>query len=439
MGWMTADDVYRVTVQWMFWGYSLAYSRNGGPFIGTLENFGLKNVMVAPSSGSAVLPEIVFCYFQLLFCACTVRIPSSQRADRHGSYVLIPLQVIIITGGAFERGNILPLLVFGFCWATVVYSPLARWTWSSKGWLYNLPALDYAGGGPVHIASGWSALAYALVLGKRKHGRPEGSREKPHNTTLVFVGTVMIWFGWMGFNVCPRSVLPRFLNAIKLTSQGGTTLNASMRAMVAIFNTNAAASTGILGWTLIDFIRHRGRFSVVGACEGAIAGLVGITPAAGFVTPWLAACIGFITALICSLLQDVNDWLHIDEGLDVFKLHGIGGMVGAFLTGIFATQSISALDGSTYQGGGLDGNGVQIGRQLAEVCAIAGYAFVVSGVLLYVINWIPGLRLRANEEIEVEGLDQTLLADEQIGDWSVFSPVSGVSASPSQTEVVNVK
>lgn len=212
-----------------------------------------------------------------------------------------------------------------------------------------------------------------------------------------------------------------------------------MRGLVAIFNTHAAASTGVLGWTLIDLIRHRGRFSVVGACQGAIAGLVGITPGAGFVSPWLAACIGFITAIICSLLQNINEWLHIDEGLEVFKLHGIGGMVGAFLTGIFATESISALDGATYQGGGLDGNGVQIGRQLAEVCAIAGYAFVVSGLILYVMNWIPGLRLRVDETAEMEGLDETLLADEQIGDWRVFSEMGSMSASPRRTEMVVAK
>lgn len=212
-----------------------------------------------------------------------------------------------------------------------------------------------------------------------------------------------------------------------------------MRGLLAIFNTNAAASTGVLGWTLIDLIRHRGRFSVVGACEGAIAGLVGITPGAGFVSPWLAACIGFITAIACSLLHNLNAWLHVDEGLEVFKLHGIGGMVGAFLTGIFATQSISALDGATYQGGGLDGNGVQIGRQLAEVCAIAGYAFTVSGLILYVMNWIPGLRLRVDETAEMEGLDETLLADEQIGDWSVVSEMNSISASPRRTEMVVAK
>ncbi|ODM17862.1 hypothetical protein SI65_06650 [Aspergillus cristatus] len=389
-----------ITVQWMFWGYSLAYSRDGGPYIGTLKNFGLMDVMVAPSPGSAVLPEVVFCYFQLLFCACTV---------------------IIVIGGAFERGNILPSLLFSFCWATIVYCPLARWTWSSKGWLYNLPSLDYAGGGPVHIASGCTALAYAFVLGKRKHGPETEPRRRPHNVTLVFLGTAFIWCGWVGFN-------------------GGSTLNASVRSMVSIFNTNAAASTGILGWVLVDLIRHRGRFSLVGACEGAIAGLVGITPAAGFVSIWLAACIGFITSIICALLQDLNKWIRIDEGMDVFKLHGVGGMVGAFLTGIFASESVSALDGATYQGGAIDGVGVQIGRQLAEVCAISGYAFVVSVVLLYVINWIPGMRLRVGEEVEGVGLDRGVFVEEEIGDWGLFGMGfvegrSSGSSSPAQTQM----
>lgn len=154
------------TFQWMFWGYSLAYSRTAGPFIGDLANFGLMDVQVAPSPGSALIPEIVFCLYQLLFCACTVQ---------------------IVIGGSFERGRIVPSLVFAFLWATIVYCPIACWTWNSNGWLYNLPSLDFAGGGPVHIASGWSALAYALVLGKRLH-RGEKSHAKPHNTTLVFLG-----------------------------------------------------------------------------------------------------------------------------------------------------------------------------------------------------------------------------------------------------------
>ncbi|OQD76517.1 hypothetical protein PENDEC_c004G04761 [Penicillium decumbens] len=362
------------TFQWIFWGYSLAYSRDASPFIGTLKNFGLKDVMAAPSPGSAVLPEIVFCLYQLLFCACTV---------------------MIVVGGAFERGDMLPSLVFSFCWATVVYCPIACWTWNSNGWLYNLPSLDFAGGGPVHIASGWSALAYALVLGKRKH-LDEPSHAKPHNTTLVFLGTTLIWFGWFGFN-------------------GGSALNASVRAMLAAFNTNTAA---------------------FGACEGAIAGLVGITPAAGFVSVWLAACIGFLTSIVCALLQDVNNWMHIDEGMDVFKLHGIGGMVGAFLTGIFASQSIAALDGATEATGGIDGNGMQVGKQLAEVCAISAYSFTVSCILLYILKWIPGMHLRVHEEAEIIGLDRAQFVDEQIGDRIILDDLL-MSSSPANASVVN--
>src|SRR5436190_21795539 len=157
--------------------------------------------------------------------------------------------------------------------------------------------------------------------------------------------------------------------------------------MVAIFNTNAAASMGVLGWTLVDYIRHGRRFSAVGACEGALAGLVGITPAAGYVSPWLAAAIGFITSVACSLLHNLNEWLHVDEGMDVFKIHGIGGMVGSFLTGIFASSSVSSLDGSTVASGAIDGMGIQVAKQLAEIGAISGYSFVVSCILLFIIKY----------------------------------------------------
>ena len=162
----------------MFWGYSLAYSRTASAFIGDMSYFGMKNVMSAPSPGSALLPEIVFCFYQMLFCAVTVQ---------------------LVIGGSFERGRILPSMIFAFCWATIVYCPIACWTWNSSGWLYNLPSLDFAGGGPVHVASGWSALAYAFVLGKRL---PKGDKihSRAHNPTLVFIGTVFIWFGWYGFN-----------------------------------------------------------------------------------------------------------------------------------------------------------------------------------------------------------------------------------------------
>ncbi|POS75167.1 hypothetical protein DHEL01_v206430 [Diaporthe helianthi] len=371
------------TFQWMFWGFSLAYSRTAGPFIGDLANFGLRNVVAAPSIGNPTIPDIAFCLYQLLFCACTVQ---------------------IVVGGAFERGRIIPSLVFGFFWATIVYCPIACWTWNPNGWLYKLPSLDFAGGGPVHIASGWAALAYALALGKRKTHADDKSHGKPHNTTLVFIGTVFIWFGWFGFN-------------------GGSALNASIRAMYAAFNTNTAASTGAIGWVTVDYIRHKRRFSVVGACEGAIAGLVGITPAAGYVSVWLAAVIGFLTAVICALMSDVNVWLRIDEGMDVFKLHGIGGMCGSFFTGIFATSSVSALDGATLAPGGIDGNGIQVGKQFAEICAISAYSFVVSFALLMIMKYIPGLHLRVSDEAEERGLDLDQFFDEQIGDWSYLDMV----------------
>ncbi|KAK7914164.1 hypothetical protein PG985_011867 [Apiospora marii] len=381
-----------VTFQWMFWGYSLTYSRTAGPFIGDLANFGLRGVMAAPSPGNPAIPEVVFCFYQLLFCACTVQ---------------------IVVGGAFERGRIVPSLVFGFWWATVVYCPIACWTWNSKGWLYNLPSLDFAGGGPVHIASGWSALAYALMLGKRRRDPADQPQRhgKPHNTTLVFLGTVLIWFGWFGFN-------------------GGSALNASIRSMVAVFNTNTAACAGVLGWVLVDYFKHQRRFSLVGACEGAIAGLVGITPAAGYVSLWLAAVIGLVTGVACCLLEDVNDWLRIDEGMDVFKLHGVGGMVGAFLTGIFADQSISALDGVTLAKGAINGEGIQVGRQFAEITAISAYSFAVSCALLFIMKYIPGLHLRISEEAEHSGLDLDQFFDEQIGDWGLSHATRGISMQP---------
>jgi Amt family ammonium transporter len=367
------------TFQWIFWGFSIAFSRSGGPFIGDLSAFGLRHVVAAPSWGSAVIPDIVFVFYELMFCACAT---------------------MIVVGGSFERGRIVPSMIFSFFWATVVYCPIAYWTWNANGWLFNLPGLDFAGGGPVHISSGCAGLAYALVLGKRvKHG--EKKFYKPHNVTIVFLGTCLIWFGWFGFN-------------------GGSALNASMRAMVALFNTNTAASTGVLGWTLFHYFRHNHKFSVVGACEGAIAGLVGITPAAGYVSVWSAAAIGFITAIVISCFENVNEWLHVDDGLEVFKLHGIGGMCGGFLTGVFAQSTTSALDGVTIASGAIDGNGIQVAKQLAEIAAIASYSFVCSALMLLILKYIPGLHLRVDSEVEILGYDVDQFHDELVGEWSLF-------------------
>lgn len=179
-------------------------------------------------------------------------------------------------------------------------------------------------------------------------------------------------------------------------------------------------------------IRTKGKFSVVGACEGVIAGLVGITPAAGYVQVWPAALIGLLTGIVCNLVKGIDGMLGIDEGLDAFKLHGIGGMVGSFLTGIFADEAISFLDGETISPGAWNGVGVQVGRQLADICAISLWSFVISCILLLGLKYIPGMNLRVSEEAEMMGLDYDQFVDEQIGDWSMFHDFTGAEASKIQ-------
>jgi ammonium transporter, Amt family len=176
----------------------------------------------------------------------------------------------------------------------------------------------------------------------------------------------------------------------------------------------------------MDYFKYGRKFSVTGVCEGIIAGLVGITPAAGYVSVWCAAAIGFITAVIISLLQNINDWIGIGEGMDIFKLHGMGGIVGSFLTGIFATASVSSLDGVTLAPGGIDGNGIQVGKQFAEIAGISSYAFMLSLILCYVLKYIPGMHLCVSDEAEMVGLDLDQFFDEQIGDWSLFDHTNGI-------------
>lgn len=187
---------------------------------------------------------------------------------------------------------------------------------------------------------------------------------------------------------------------------------------------------GAIGWVTVDYIRTRGKFSVVGACEGVIAGLVGITPAAGYVQIWLAVVIGFLTAAICASLHNLNHWIRVDEGLYVFKLHGIGGMIGSFLTGIFADEAITGLGGEVGSPGAINGAGAQVARQLADIASISVYSFTMSCVLLMIIKYIPGMHLRVSEEAEMRGLDSDQFYDEQIGDWSAFHPEDQTTGYP---------
>ncbi|KAK9495394.1 ammonium transporter AmtB-like domain-containing protein [Lipomyces doorenjongii] len=378
--WQSMAILGIIPFQWFFWGYSLTYAADASPFIGTLTNFGLRNVISVPVG---YIPEILFSFFQCMFCIETI---------------------VIMIGGAFERCRLLPSMVYAFCWATIVYCPIACWTWNSNGWLYKLGALDFAGGGPVHIASGVGALAFSLVLGKRIEHKDEGKMPQyhAHSPVMIYIGTIFIWMGWFGFN-------------------GGSTLNATVRTGYVLVNTNLAAATGVMGWNALEYVLYKGRFSVAGSCRGVMVGLVAITPAAGFVPVYFAAVIGFVSAVI---VRGVDNWFNqfvgIDEGLMVFKNHAIGGTCGALMTGIFAANWVTALDGSSSASGWVDHNYIQLGYQLAEVCAIIGYTLVMSIILLYLINYIPGLKFRSEEHEEREGLDLHYLFNEGMGDHELF-------------------
>ncbi|ABN66276.1 ammonia permease [Scheffersomyces stipitis CBS 6054] len=370
--------------QWFFWGYSLVFSKSGSSvFLGNLEFFGLKNVFAAPAVVSTV-PDILFCLYQGMFAATTA---------------------ILMVGAGCERARLGPMMVFLFIWLTVVYCPIAFWTWGGNGWLFNLGALDFAGGGPVHENSGFAALAYSLILGKRNDPLTKGKvpKYKPHSVSSIVLGTVFLWFGWFGFN-------------------GGSTGNATIRSWYACVNTNLAAASGGLTWMFVDWFRTGGKWSTVGLCLGAIAGLVGITPAAGFVPVYTSVVFGVVPAIVCNFAVDLKEVLQIDDGMDVFALHGIGGICGSILTGLFAADYVAAADGSVYgdpslriAGGWINHHWKQLGYQLAGSCSVGLWSFVVTAILLFVMDKIPFLRIRLHEDEEMLGTDLA-----QIGEFAYY-------------------
>ncbi|CCH58939.1 hypothetical protein TBLA_0B00960 [Henningerozyma blattae CBS 6284] len=403
--WASLMAVSVVIFQWFFWGYSLAFSHNtkGHGFIGSLQFIGFRNVLGAPSSVSSV-PDIVFAVFQGMFAAVT------------GALLL---------GGAFERARFLPMMIFIFIWITVVYCPIACWTWNADGWLAVLGSLDYAGGGPVHIASGHGALIYALILGKRNDpltgsGLP---KYKPHSMTSVVLGTIFLWFGWQFFNP-------------------GSAGNASIRAWYSAMSTNLAAACGGLTWMVIDYFRSGGKWTTVGLCSGILAGLVGITPAAGFVPLWASVIIGIITAIGCNLAVDLKLLLRIDDGLDVWALHGVGGCIGSVFTGIFAADYINATAGeyiSPIKGGWINHHWKQVGYQLAAICSTIIWTVVCTGIILLLMNQIPHLRLRLRPEDEELGTDEVEIGEFTYEERVIYTPTSHSPESPSDSDSGIVK
>ena len=346
-----------VSVVWVLVGFSLAFGPdvNGLGLIGNLDFVGFMNVGLEASTIYGVtIPFVLFAAFQLMFAAIT---PA------------------LITGAFAERKRFGAFVLFTILWSLVVYSPIAHWVWAADGWLFKLGALDFAGGTVVHAASGVSALVVALLIGRRV---VNGEAMEPHDIPMTVLGAGLLWFGWFGFNA-------------------GSALAADGLAANALLVTNTAAGAATISWVLASYL-HRGKVSVVGAVCGAVAGLVAITPASGFVTAGGALIIGLVVGGLCYSATLLRSRLKIDDALDVFAVHGVGGMFGALATGVFATTAINPL------GRGLiDGNAGQIGIQLVAIAATIAYATVSTFVIIKVVDVILGIRVpKAQEEA---GLD----------------------------------
>ena len=349
-----------ISVQWVLWGYSLAFGPDfhGWGIIGDLSWVGLNGVGYLPNKDyAATIPHQVYMVFQMMFAVIT---PA------------------LITGAFAERKRFKAFVVFSLLWATFVYDPIAHWVWGHGGWLANLGALDFAGGTVVHISSGVSALVAAYVLGKRITHAP-GENVEPHDLPMVVLGASLLWFGWFGFNA-------------------GSALAANALAGAAFVNTNTAAAMGALTWMTIHWW-HKGVPSVAGATAGAVAGLVAITPAAGYVTPAASILIGLVVSVVCYGAVQLRDRLKVDDALDVWAVHGVGGTVGALATGLFATTVVNsaAANGLFY------GNPKQLWIQFIAVAASWIYSAVATWIVLKIVNLI--IPLRVSEKEEAMGLD----------------------------------
>ena len=347
-----------ITVIWVLWGYSLAFGPDIGGIVGSLAWFGLNGVGLDPSPDYATtIPHQAFMIFQAMFAIIT---PA------------------LITGAFAERMKFSAFLAFIALWSTLVYSPLAHWAWGG-GWMGSMGALDFAGGTVVHISSGASALAAALLISKRKgYGKEQFI---PHNLPMTITGTAILWFGWFGFNA-------------------GSALASNGLAAGAFVTTHVASAAAALVWMFAEWALH-GKPTTLGAASGAVAGLVAITPAAGFVSPMSALVIGGAAGIICYMGVLAKAKLGYDDSLDVVGILGGGGTWGALATGLFASTAVNP-DGAN---GLFFGNAGQLWIQFVSVAATCIFAFVMTVVILKILDWTIGLRV--DEEEEVRGLDVT--------------------------------
>lgn len=346
-----------ITVQWVLFGYSLAFGPDLAHVIGSLDWIGLRGVGLDPFPDySATVPHQAFMIFQMMFAVIT---PA------------------LITGAIAERFRFKAYLLFLVLWATFVYDPLAHWVWGTGGWIRNLGALDFAGGLVVHVSSGVAALAAVLSVGKRRGYGEEAM--PPHNLTMTLLGTGLLWFGWFGFN-------------------GGSALASGTLATNAFVVTHIASASAALSWMMVEWTR-RGNPTVLGAASGAVAGLVAITPASGFVGPVSALLIGFGAGALCYFAVNAKGRLRYDDSLDVVGVHGVGGTWGALATGLFASKSINPAGDN----GLFFGNVSLLGVQALSVVSAWIYSFGMTWLILKLLDRVVGLRV--TEEHEVNGLD----------------------------------
>jgi Amt family ammonium transporter len=346
-----------ISLQWLLWGYSMAFGPDKLGIIGGLEWIGLRGVGMQPDPFyGPTIPHQVFMIFQCMFAVIT---PA------------------LITGAFAERMRFGPFLIFSLLWATLVYNPLVHWIWGNGGWLAKLGALDFAGGVAVHLSSGVAAVAAAIIMGKRQGYGTEDL--KPHNLPMTILGAGLLWFGWFGFNA-------------------GSALSAGALAGSAFVATHVAGTTGALAWMAMEW-KFIGKATTLGAASGAVAGLATVTPASGFVGPLSAALIGVAAGACCYLGIKMKNKFGYDDSLDVVGIHGVGGVLGLLATGLFASKAVNpnGSDGLFF------GNASQLGAQTVAVLVTIIYVFVVSFGLLKALDKIFGLRVPDYEE--VSGLD----------------------------------
>lgn len=369
-----------VSVLWVLIGYTLAFGPDKGGLIGGLDFMGFSGVGQEPNADlAATIPHVLFAAYQMMFAIIT---PA------------------LITGAFAERMKFSAYVLFTGAWLLLIYAPMAHWVWAPGGWIRELGALDFAGGTVVHINAGVAALAAVLVIGKRKGFGKEAFI--PHNLTMTILGTGILWFGWFGFNA-------------------GSALGANGLAASAFLATNMGAAAGACGWALVDAKKEK-KSTTLGVASGAVAGLVAITPAAGFVGPLAAIAIGLAGGILCAYAVGFKFKLGYDDSLDVVGVHMVGGLVGALLTGVFADTAINEFGADGLVAGG---GFALLGKQFVAVGVTLAFAFIGTWVILKVIDALIGLRV--TEEHEITGLDLSQHAE--VG-YSL-SESSGSSMTPS--------